>query len=270
MTFGGDILDDFDKQRRQPQYRAVPATPGLLVEDRSSGFCGDVVKTDARAVTLRDRNGRDREFVYKPGGFLIDGKPVTLVRPPARVADAGPRVTASGSIAAPSPQRARRAAASRIWVEGKHDAELVEHVWGDDLREMGIVVEPMHGLDDVVAMVRSFQPSSTRRLGILVDHLVAGSKEARLAKQVAGPDVLVTGHPFVDVWAGVWPRVMGLQQWPDVPRGQPWKEGMCAALGTDVRGFWPMLRNKVHTYACLLYTSPSPRDGLLSRMPSSA
>ena len=27
---------------------------------------------------------------------------------------------------------------------------------------------------------------------------------------------------------------------------------------------------KQSTYACLLYTSPSPRDGLLSRMPSSA
>ena len=27
--------------------------------------------------------------------------------------------------------------------------------------------------------------------------------------------------------------------------------------------------NKIHK-ACLLYTSPSPRDGLLSRMPSSA
>ena len=25
-----------------------------------------------------------------------------------------------------------------------------------------------------------------------------------------------------------------------------------------------------YTYSCLLYTSPSPRDGLLSRMPSSA
>ena len=25
-----------------------------------------------------------------------------------------------------------------------------------------------------------------------------------------------------------------------------------------------------HIHACLLYTSPSPRDGLLSRMPSSA
>ncbi len=249
MSYGGDILDDFDRQRAR-QYRVVPATVGLVVEDRASGFCGDVVKADARAVTLRDRNGRDREFVFKPGGFLIEGKPVTLVRPtvaPARTATQ----TASGSVAAPAKGRARLAVASRIWVEGKHDAELVEHVWGDDLRELGIVVEPMHGLDDVVAMVHEFQPSSDRKLGILVDHLVAGSKEQRLAQQVSGPHVLVTGHPFVDVWAGVWPRVMGLQQWPNGPRGQPWKEGMCAALGTDVRGFWPMLRNKVHTYADL-------------------
>ena len=27
---------------------------------------------------------------------------------------------------------------------------------------------------------------------------------------------------------------------------------------------------RIHIYTCLLYTSPSPRDGLLSRMPSSA
>ena len=27
---------------------------------------------------------------------------------------------------------------------------------------------------------------------------------------------------------------------------------------------------EMRTYTCLLYTSPSPRDGLLSRMPSSA
>jgi hypothetical protein len=223
----------------------------LLVEDRSSGFCGDVVKTDARAVTLRDRNGRDREFLYKPGGFLIEGKPVTLTRPLTKAANDGPRLTASGSLAAATTPRARLAAASRIWVEGKHDAELVEHVWGDDLRELGIVVEPMHGLDDVVAMVAEFQPAANRKLGILVDHLVTGSKEDRLAKQVAGPHVLVTGHPFVDVWAGVWPRVMGLTAWPDVPRNVPWKEGMCAALGTDLRGFWPRLRNRVTTYADL-------------------
>ena len=251
MSFGGDILDDFDKQRKGPQYRVVPATSGLLVEDRSSGFCGDVVKADARAVTVRDRNGRDREFMYKPGGFLIEGKPVTLTRPTASAATNAPKLTASGSVAAATKPRARLAAASRIWVEGKHDAELVEHVWGDDLRELGIVVEPMHGLDDVVAMAAEFQPGANRKLGILVDHLVAGSKEERLARQVAGPHVLVTGHPFVDVWAGVWPRVMGLTEWPDVPRNVPWKEGMCAALGTDVRGFWPRLRNRVTTYVDL-------------------
>ena len=32
-----------------------------------------------------------------------------------------------------------------------------------------------------------------------------------------------------------------------------------------------IIRNAVHRFkSCLLYTSPSPRDGLLSRMPSSA
>ena len=161
MSYGGDILDDFDKARRGPQYRVVPATTGLLVEDRASGFCGDVIKVDARAVTLRDRNGSDREFAFKPGGFLIEGRPVTLTRP-ATAAAATPKISASGSVKAATRQRARLAAASRIWVEGKHDAELVEHVWGDDLRELGIVVEPMHGLDDVVAMVREFQPARDR------------------------------------------------------------------------------------------------------------
>lgn len=181
-----DILDEFEQQRRGPQYPQVAAEKGLLAEDRSSGFCGDVVSHDARSVTLRDRDGRTRQFLFKPGGFLLEGKPVTLVPP---VPDGAPRqreMTASGSVRAESGQRARVAAASRIWVEGRHDAELVEHVWGDDLRELGIVVEPMHGLDHVVQMVAEFQPGPTRRLGILVDHLVAGSKEDRLAAG-AGP-----------------------------------------------------------------------------------
>ena len=30
------------------------------------------------------------------------------------------------------------------------------------------------------------------------------------------------------------------------------------------------VKNKLYPKGCLLYTSPSPRDGLLSRMPSSA
>ena len=32
----------------------------------------------------------------------------------------------------------------------------------------------------------------------------------------------------------------------------------------------PIIEELAGTYGCLLYTSPSPRDGLLSRMPSSA
>ncbi len=248
-----DILQEFADAKTKPKYREVLVRTGMVVEDRATGFCGDVVKITVEAVTLRDRQGVHRHFRYKEGGFRIEGKPITLIRPATNAAAtaAAPRVTASGSIASAKPVPARVARASRIWVEGKHDAELVEHVWGDDLRELGIVVEPMHGLDDVVAMVREFQPGQDRKLGILVDHLVTGSKEDRLAKQVAGPHVLVTGHPFVDVWAGVWPRVMGLTAWPEVPRNVPWKEGMCAALGTDVRGFWPRLRNRVSTYADL-------------------
>ena len=42
--------------------------------------------------------------------------------------------------------------------------------------------------------------------------------------------------------------------------------------GSDGRQFRHILNDKKITdnYSCLLYTSPSPRDGLLSRMPSSA
>ena len=47
----------------------------------------------------------------------------------------------------------------------------------------------------------------------------------------AGPDVLVTGHPFVDVWQAVKPSVVGIRAWPVVPRGTDWKTGVCAALG---------------------------------------
>jgi hypothetical protein len=242
-----DILDEFEQQRRQPAYPVVAAAMGLVVEDRATGFCGDVIATTAEAVTLRDRHGATRLFTYKAGGFLLDGKPVTLARP-AAAKSSGPRMTNSGSIAAAKPVRAQLAQASRIWVEGRHDAELLEHVWGDDLRELGIVVEPMHGLDDVAAMVAAFQPGPQRRLGILVDHLVAGSKEARLTSGLDRRFVLVTGHPFVDVWEGIWPRVLGLDAWPPVPRGRPWKEGMCAALGTQLDGFWPKLRNRVESF----------------------
>jgi hypothetical protein len=126
---------------------------------------------------------------------------------------------------------ARVARAGRIWVEGVHDAALVERIWGDDLRIEGVVVEPLDGIDALPDQVRAFGPGPRARLGVLVDHLVAGSKESRIVAGVTSPHVLVTGHPYVDVWQAVKPARLGIRAWPVVPPGQPWKEGVCAALG---------------------------------------
>jgi hypothetical protein len=245
-----DILAEEAERRSKPAYPSVAARVGMVVEDASSGFTGDVVRVTPVAVTLRDRHGHHREFRYKPGGFLLEGRTVTLVRQQG-TPERGPVITASGSLRRGRAPAARLARASRIWVEGRHDAELLEHVWGDDLRELGIVVEPLHGADDLATAVAEFQPGSQRRLGVLLDHLVDGSKESRLAATVRHQHVLIDGHPFVDVWEGIRPKVVGLDAWPQVPRGQPWKEGLCAALGVALDGFWPHLRNRVRTYADL-------------------
>ena len=70
--------------------------------------------------------------------------------------------------------KARVARQSRIYVEGRHDAELVEKVWGDDLRIEGVVVEYLGGVDDLADHLRDFRPGPGRRVGVLVDHLVPG------------------------------------------------------------------------------------------------
>lgn len=245
----GDILSD-DHRDRRSNYPSVAADRGLFVEDRASGFYGEIIDLQKGMVTLKGRHDLKRIFSLKPGGFLIEGKPVTLV-PPKSSMSRPVRQTASGSVASRQPVPARIAQASRIWSEGKHDAELIEHVWGDDLRELGIVVEPMHGVDHLATLVEEFRPGPSRRLGVLVDHLVPGSKEARLASSVSGEFVLVTGHPFVDVWECIWPKVAGLSAWPVVPKGEPYKEGLCRRLGVPVDGFWPKLRNRVNSYTAL-------------------
>jgi Protein of unknown function (DUF3097) len=238
--------------RRDPRRRPVPeidAEPGLVVEDAGSGFCGAVVGFEAGAVVLADRHERRRNFPLLPAGFLLDGRPVTLRRPaspPARAA--APRRTASGSVAVGG-RRARVARASRIWVEGVHDAALVERVWGDDLRVEGVVVEPLDGVDTLPDRVAAFGPARDRRLGVLVDHLVSGSKESAVVAAVTSPHVLVTGHPYVDVWQAVRPARVGIRAWPTVPPGRPWKEGVCAALGVaDPADLWRRILASVDSY----------------------
>jgi hypothetical protein len=207
---------------------AVAVEPGMVLEEVLTGWCGAVVSSDKENVSVEDRHGKVR--VFPLGVFLLEGKPVTATRQVSTSPVRGPQRSASGSVAVAG-LKAQVARASRIWVEGKHDAELVERVWGHDLRVEGVVVEPLDGVDDLPALVRSFAPGPQRRLGVLVDHLVAGSKESRVVAQVTSPHVLVTGHPYVDVWQAVKPARLGLTAWPVVPRGQPWKEGVCAALG---------------------------------------
>ena len=257
MNYDRDILDEFEQSRKAPKYPEIEVRLGLVVEDRASGFCGDVVRWNVEAVTLRDAKQHLRFFTWKPGGFLLEGKPVTLVRP-ALAPSVTQQISASGSVISGGSARSRGAQvarASRIWVEGRHDAELLEHVWGDELREYAIAVEPLHGADDLLAAVREFGPGPDRRLGILLDHLIDGSKESRLAaevtRSVSADHVLITGHPFVDVWAGIRPKVIGRQEWPEVPRDIDWKNGLCAALGVPLEGFWPRLRNSVRTFADL-------------------
>ena len=229
----------------------MPADLDLVVEEAGSGFCGAVVAVAKDIVTLEDRHGRRRLFPLVAAGFLLEGQVVTLTRPVVEAGTPRQRRTASGSIAVDG-VRARVARASRIYVEGVHDAALVERVWGDDLRIEGVVVEPLHGIDDLAAVIRDFAPSPGRRLGVLVDHLVPGTKESRIVAGIRHPHVLVTGHPYVDVWQAVRPASVGIAAWPTVPRGQPWKEGVCAALGVaDVNEMWRRVLGAVDSYADL-------------------
>ncbi|MDY3678247.1 MAG: DUF3097 domain-containing protein [Actinomyces urogenitalis] len=269
--YGGDVLAA-DPHRVgphavRPASVHVPVTAGLVVEDRQTGFVGAAVAVEKSGgrhiVVLEDRHGVRRGFPLG-AGFWIEGRPVILDppaprrrRPTGPVSASGRKLTASGSYAVEG-EAAKVARASRIWVEGKHDAELVEKVWGDDLRHEGVVVLMLDGVDNLEEVMADFAPSPTRRAGVLVDHLVAGSKESRIAERVrampGGENVLVLGHPYVDVWQAVKPERVGLRAWPAVPRGTDIKHGTLEALGwphacqADIAQGWQRILATVRSY----------------------
>ncbi|WP_345801991.1 DUF3097 family protein [Microbacterium sp. AZCO] len=253
--YGTDVLAAGWKKQFQRELRRVPAERDLVVELAEDGFCGAVTGVRSGTVELEDRLGRRRVFPLG-AGFLVDGEDVVLV-PPAPRAPGAPARTASGSFAV-ADARARVARPSRILVEGKHDAELVEKVWGDDLRVEGVVVEFLQGVDLLGAALDEEPPSADRRYGVLVDHLVPGSKESRIAEAIArgrhGAHVRIVGHPYIDVWQCVTPRAVGIAAWPEVPRGIEFKVGVCRALGwpardqADLARAWQRILASVKTY----------------------
>ncbi len=265
MNYGSDILTNAGSSRGR-KTRTVPevtAELDMVVEEVGSGYCGAIVELNKQTVTLEDRHNRQRVFPLVTGGFLLEGVVVTLKTPTRNSSNpAAPRRTASGSIALER-ARARVARASRIYVEGIHDATLVERVWGEDLRIEGVVVEPLHGIDDLPAVIAGFRPTVVRRLGVLVDHLVSGSKEQRIATASSHPHVLITGHPYVDIWEAVKPSSVGIVAWPKVAKGTDWKQGVCDALGVkDPVTMWRRIMGSVSSYTDL----QTPLLGAMERL----
>ncbi|WP_091733314.1 DUF3097 domain-containing protein [Nocardioides scoriae] len=234
--YGSDVLAADWRIPKNGRAVEIDADLGLVVEEVGRDWVGEIVKVerDLGTVTLEDRHLKRRTFPLGPG-FVLEGRPVVLVAPTRQGPQKATR-TASGSVAVHG-TKARVARASRIFVEGRHDAELVEKVWGDDLRIEGVVVEYLDGVDDLGEKLRDFGPGPERRVGVLVDHLVAGSKESRIAQSVmrspVGRHVLIVGHPFIDIWAAVKPERLGKKAWPQIPRDVEWKKGVCQSFG------WP-------------------------------
>ena len=271
--YGTDIFS-YDPHRdgpgaRRPRSREVHVEIGMVLEDVDTGFVGAVIRVEKsggmHVVELEDRRGRTRTFPLG-GGFWIDGAPVIALPPkpsspshqaaPTLTTPGGRTVTNSGSIAGPKGP-ARTARASRIWVEGTHDAALIQHVWGDDLADAGVAVQLLQGADHLEEILDVFGPTPTARAGVLLDHMVGGSKESRIAQAVTtrwGESVLVIGHPFVDVWQAVKPTRVGLASWPTIPRGTDIKHGTLDALGwphatqADIAQGWRRILSTVRDY----------------------
>lgn len=259
--YGSDVLSGDWNAPKRGRAVETSADRGLVVEEVMTGWCGEIVaaERDLNTVTLEDRRGKRKTFPLGPG-FLLEGKPVILTPPTTKHAPAAATRTASGSIAVKG-AAARVALPSRIFVEGRHDAELVERVWGDDLRLEGVVVEYLGGIDDLEGHLHAFGPGPGRRAGVLVDHLVPGSKESRIADAIAagpfGAHVLIVGHPYVDVWQSVKPTRLGLRAWPTIPRTVEWKHGICEHLGwphadqADIAAAWKRILGSVSSFADL-------------------
>ena len=223
----------------------------------------------------RDRHGRTRGFPLGPG-FLVDGEAAVLTPPQRAAATALAEArraqsrTASGSTAVRG-QRAAVAAASRLFVEVVTTPTWSRRCGATTCASRALSWEMLDGVDDSRAAIAAFGPGPGRRMGVLADHLVPGTKESGVVDAVralpgARGHVKVLGHPYVDVWQSVRPSRLGLDVWPVVPRGQDWKHGICAAFGwphdnqADIAQAWKRILGRVRSYADLEPTPASVEE----------
>lgn len=279
--YGTDPLRaDFHSKLRKST--PMTASPGLVVEDVSTGFVGAVIRCykagGMHLVELEDRYRNRRAFPLG-AGFWVDGNPVTLSAPLPTTKDnalrsvTGREITNSGSRKNDHAVRPQVAKASQIWVEGKHDAQLIAYVWGEDLQGEGIVLDSLEGVDNLPGRLASFQPSPRKRVGVLVDHLVPGSKESRIAQELLsqwGDDtLLIAGHPFVDIWQAVKPVRLGLENWPEIPRHEDIKVGTLKYLGwphesqADIAQGWVRILRRVRDWRDLSAELLAPVESLI-------
>ena len=248
---------DLTHARRRPVSTEVEAVRDLVVEDVETGFCGAVIRVEKTpggpTVTLEDRLGKQRVFPLGPG-FWIDGKPVTLVAPEAVP---GPCDTAADRLRAPSRSR-RPGPGSRAPAGSTSRADTTP----SSSRRSGATTSGSRASwSSTWRASTTWRRSSTAsgpgpdaRLGVLVDHLVPGTKEARIVEAAMrspyAEHLLVVGHPYIDVWEAVKPSALGIEAWPRIPRGRPWKEGVCEALGwpVDTPAAWKRILRSVRDF----------------------
>jgi Protein of unknown function (DUF3097) len=59
----------------------------------------------------------------------------------------------------------------------------------------GTVLKLEHGMDHLADAIAELRPGPDRRLGVLLDHLVVGSKEARVAAAIGNPPASTGAGP---------------------------------------------------------------------------
>ncbi len=195
LTYGRRVADgilsgpiDLDRGAGRPRVASptVPATPGLALTERSSSAQLVVVAFVAGTVTVRDAFGETTQLRGPPGPrFAVDGRAVTL-GPAAAAPAAAPVARRAGR--SPLPPRpgwpgpaasSSRASTTPSWLRagvGRRPAPR-----GHRRR-----AARRHGPPRRRDPARS-GPAPGRRLGVLLDHLVDGTKEARAAAATFRP-----------------------------------------------------------------------------------